>query len=116
MKKNIVIINEQHSLLPSQTEALERENIPYELYKIPVNSLNIVAQTLLANKLEEMEDINVIFASPIPLLLAQLSYNRKVRVGIFHNDNRKKKELPNGKITFTIPDKGWQIVWIGEVI
>ena len=116
MKKNIVIINEQHSLLPSQTEALNRENTPYELYKIPAKGLNLIEQTLLAGKLEEMEDINVIFASPIPLLLAQLSYNRKVRVGIFHNDNREKKELPNGKIIFTVPENGWQIVWIGEVI
>jgi len=31
-------------------------------------------------------------------------------VHIFHNDNREKKELPNGKIIHTVAQKGWVLV------
>ena len=66
----------------------------------------------------------VIFASPVPYMLMRLSdlaaqcidpntgtkaYALE-RVYVFHNDNREKKELPNGKIIQTVASTGWILV------
>ena len=115
--KNVVVINESHTLLPEQEEILNRE-FPdgWELLKVPVSGWT----------LEEMDSVmdnardwgNVIFISPVPYMLKTLSqwqgednglgWTPKVR--LFHNDRREKKELPNGRIVSVVAREGWQLV------
>lgn len=62
----------------------------------------------------------VVFVSPIPYLLKYLSQkaifadergkSKLYDVLVFHNDNREKKELPDGKIIQTVAKTGWQLV------
>mgnify|MGYP000309279407 CR=1 FL=1 len=64
----------------------------------------------------------IIFVSPIPYLLKELTA-RSIRgdyeelttrcvydVLVFHNDNREKKELPDGRIIQVVAKEGWQLV------
>jgi|SRR5690606_30371424 len=64
----------------------------------------------------------VVFVSPIPYMIKRLSQLAMVAdmdgtctfteydVFVFHNDHREKKELPNGKIVYTVAQEGWQLV------
>jgi uncharacterized protein (DUF111 family) len=54
---------------------------------------------------EKIGDQKVIFVSPIPALMKLMRHWK-----VFHNDNREKKELPNGKIIMTVAKKGWVLV------
>jgi len=36
---------------------------------------------------------------------------RETRIRVLHNDNRQKKELPNGKIIMTVAETSWQLVY-----
>ena len=108
-----IFINEQHSLLPEQ-EQLLKENFGYnedfEFIKIPAEGYN----------LQQMQDIYMrlrkgyaVFVSPVPVLLgtvAGMAYMTEVAVYVFHNDNREKKELPDGRIIQTVAKTGWQLI------
>lgn len=52
----------------------------------------------------------VIFVSPIPYLIKFLAGSTGTDVYVFHNDNREKKELPDGRIIQTVAKTGWQLV------
>lgn len=64
----------------------------------------------------------VVFVSPIPYMIKRLTQLSIVAdidgactfmeygTFIFHNDKREKKELPNGKIIYTVAQEGWQLV------
>ena len=150
MKKALVIINEQHSLLPEQEKILSDkynyllprvevedgyDNYKYadayedvvcrgwELLEVPAEGWSI---TEMKEKVEEIYNIakkeremTIIFVSPVPFVLkelAEISGGREnsdidfMEILVFHNDNRKKKELPNGKIISVVANKGWQLV------
>lgn len=113
MKKNYVIINEQHTLSEQQKEVLF-DNFPdYEIYDVPAKGWNIGQMNEVIKFMRDNAE-SVIFVSPIPYLIKQLSclhfQHYKLEVLIFHNDNRVKKELPNGKIIFTVAESGWILV------
>lgn len=119
MKKNVVIINEQHQLLEGQKTLLDKTfGIDgWELKLAPAigwtkEEINVVYKELC-------HPGSVTFISPVPLLMAQLSYYTGVsdsvgsadfRVFLFHNDKREKKELPGGKIIQVISKDGWELV------
>ncbi|MGM8331807.1 hypothetical protein [Clostridium perfringens] len=110
-----VILNEQHSLLPNQQEMLNKkfgEN-GWEIFSIPSNGWTLREQL---EKVEELKgsfekETKIVFASPLPIMIAHLvSWKQWETIFIFHNDKREKKELSNGKIIFTVAQKGWQLV------
>ena len=108
-----LVINEQHKLLPNQEQVLKEEGIEYELVKIPSDGLTIDQQFELADELSKEEA--VVFVSPVPIVLAHLSYLRGCGVGtkiyVFANDKREKIEQ-NGKIIYTVAKDGWKLVSI----
>lgn len=126
MKKILVVLNEQHKLLPEQVELLHQAG-KYEIVPIPATGWTLDQMEAEHKKL--MGNV-VVFASPVPVLLAKLSYSSGyacdehcrnlngplegvgTRVGVLHNDRREKKELPNGKIIQTVAQTGWRLVWI----
>jgi len=122
-RKAFVIINEQHSLLPAQIEILENRIGDYEIIRVPAMGWTLKEQYEILQKL--VHHI-VIFVSPIPYLMKQLSFYEGyghmencdnglligygTQVLVFHNDKREKKELPNGKIISVVAETGWQLV------
>ena len=126
MMNPLVIINEQHTLLDVQAELL--------LNKFGVdgwNTLPVPAEGWTQTEMDAImaSDIfktkTVIFISPIPYMIKMLTaaamanmhlpsiitrYSRTVEsVLLMCNDNREKKELPNGKIIFTVAKTGWYL-------
>lgn len=115
MSKAIVIINEQHNLMEDQVRILNEQFESFERENIPQDGMTLKEIENLANWLidKRFEDGSVtVFASPIPALIKFVvqgsEENEDVRV--FHNDNREKKELPNGKIIMTVAQTGWVLV------
>ena len=117
-----LIINEQHNLFPEQERLLEQfSNQDLEVIKVPANGWTLTEMKAIAR---EITNGTVIFASPIPYLLSRLSFDSghqhgenfmgavgtPLRVLVFHNDNRIKKELLNGKIIQTVAPEGWVLV------
>jgi hypothetical protein len=106
-----VIINEQHTLSADQIQKLDA--------KFGVGSwsrLDVPADGWIASQIREViKDLatpgnnTIIFASPIPLAI-KLAFEAGIKTFVFHNDNRDKKELPNGKIIFTVAQTGWEIL------
>lgn len=121
-----VILNEQHSLMEQQKTLLDQtfgEN-GWEFLKVPANGWTLEEQIEIAKSLVgvQFHESKVVFASPVPILLAKLSYlagSFKEAVGInatqvfvLHNDRREKKELPGGKVISVVAKEGWQLVEI----
>ena len=131
MDKGIVIINENHEILPEQEEILNKcfegkEN--WNFLKAPKSGWTYEEQCEIINeiifraneaqkhwdKTSNQSCLNVIFCSPIPAMLMILSRIQgrggKFEVHVFHNDNREAKELPNGKIIHVIAKTGWMLI------
>jgi len=147
MKKVFLIINEGHSMFPQQEQILEEKFPGYEkvFIRVPANGWT------LEEMKQQMDEIHyaaagaeiqlignhkvayypatkpgnvVIFVSPIPYLLKELtrrSVNADEYFGgikfdfhyetlVFHNDRREKKELPDGRIIQVVAQEGWQLV------
>lgn len=107
---NQVIINEQHTLSADQINKLNSKfgEDKWARLNVPADGWNASQQEEVARDLAG-QDARVVFASPIPLLL-KLVLKAGVETFVFHNDNREKKELPNGKIIFTVAQDGWEIL------
>lgn len=123
--KTIVIINEQHSLLPQQKEIIVRElGGEIELRKIPAEGINRQQIEELAEELSNLDTVNIVVLSPIPLLLGRLAHKAgeidgrydwiclRSHIYILHNDKREKKELPNGKVISVVAQEGWELIEI----
>jgi hypothetical protein len=111
--KAVVIINENHSLLPQQVQLLREEFKSYEEFKVPATGWTKEQIFKEYKSLGEFETQAVVMLSPIPLLLGLLASRRKNQAGftfVFHNDKREKKELPNGKVVYTVAQEGWQLM------
>ena len=118
----ILIMNEQHSLLPQQQAILE-DAYPHgwETIRVPAEGwtrAEIFRQvdSLVRDLVEGHADI--VCLSPIPLLLSQLAWTEGYSRGqgeapgevrVFHNDRREKKELPGGKIIQVVAQEGWEL-------
>ena len=124
----LVIINEDHSLLEEQKEILNEKFNKISFFKIPREGMTLkemkeALENFIFPKMED-DGINIVFVSPIPYLLKECSsFSSKLwedfvngwkcntpRVFVFHNDNREKKELPNGKVIYTVAKTGWVLV------
>lgn len=118
--KTYLVINEQHSLFPEQEDALKKFG-EYETIKVPADGWTVEQMREIAAQIDLWTN-NVIFASPVPYLLAHLAAEAgnvaaiagPVRdetrgVWIFHNDNREKKELPGGRLISVTAKEGWTI-------
>ena len=126
MMNPLVIINEQHTLLDVQNEIL--------LNRFGVdgwNTLPVPAEGWTQTEMDAImaSDIfktkTVIFISPIPYMIKMLTaaamanmhlpsiitrYSRTVEsVLLMCNDTREKRELPNGKIIYSVAKTGWYL-------
>ena len=125
--KAIVIINEQHKLLDEQKKILEEKYEVQEVLQVPAQGWSLKEMDEVIEKLasEEIRDgkrlLDVVFVSPIPYLIMKLTRKEVdwvpeyaeetgIKVKVFHNDNRIKKELPNGKIIQAVAETGWQLI------
>lgn len=113
-EKAIVIINEGHTLLEEQEQLLNKTFKRWEFLKVPVNGYTLIEMKEMCINWDF--NVNTVFVSPIPYMLMHLSYiygykRDTIRlIYVFHNDNRDKKELPNGKVIYTVAKTGWQLV------
>ena len=125
--KTTVIMNEQHSLLPSQEDLLKSHFETFDFLRVPDGGWTAQEMREMATSLEGR---NVVFVSPVPVLLAIVSARAgasrtgnmaekdgaigfagpETHVFVMHNDHREKKELPNGKVVMTVAREGWEIV------
>lgn len=112
MKEVFIVINEQHTILENQKEQIEKSfpDSEWQYIKLPAEGLNLLE---IKNKVQELmkkeKGAPIIFISPVPAMMSLLnSFGRHFFV--FHNDKRDKKELPDGRIIFTVSQIGWQIV------
>jgi len=110
IKKIYLIINEQHSLLPDQRRVLEERfpeaNVGHIL--IPAKGLDLdELRSLYSELLTKTHNISnvIVMVSPIPAIIKWLP-----SVYVFFNSQREKKELPNGKIIFTVAKEGWELI------
>lgn len=126
--KNVVIINETHSLVSEQEKILNKTFDTYEFFYVPKEGWSYEDQKRIAQELVEGGRKNIIFVSPVPVLLALISFYKGygqagIEIGqpflgcsidlyLFHNDHREKKELSNGKIIQVVASTGWQLVKI----
>ena len=116
MKKAIVIMNEQHSLLTEQKLGLsDMFKDSWEIKNVPAKGWTWQEQDKITKDLINTDITHVVFVSPVPVLLRNLSYEHgkdlnNPAVLVFHNDNREKKELPGGKIISVVAQEGWQLV------
>lgn len=125
--KTLVVINETHSLLPEQEQILKQKFDSFDFLKVPSSGWTLEEMKEKINSIIENETDHVVFVSPIPYMIQKLSYQyawyeantnynasfpivKCPRIWVFHNDNRTKKELPNGKIISVIAETGWQLV------
>lgn len=127
--KAIVIINETHSLFPEQENILRERFEEIEFVKVPASGWTLEEMRKIADDLHKRipwdGESAIVFASPIPYLLRELTemaisaemgddydvYTKNLYdVLVFHNDHREKKELPDGRIIQVVAATGWQLV------
>ena len=130
MKKRVkIIINEQHSLLPDQDRVLRKKFNDHnlEFVKVPASGWTIEEMKQKINELSQADV--VVFVSPVPYILAMMSFDRGYDQGfglaggqfpdqasevfIFMNEHREKKELPDGRMIQVLAPIGWKLVQIG---
>ena len=99
----IVVMNEQHTLLPEQAALLPDG---YTIASVPAQGWDL---DTIRQKSQEWGDRMVILVSPIPALMSIRAKDGKP-FQVFHNDRREKKELPDGRIIHTVAKEGWQLV------
>jgi hypothetical protein len=108
--------------MEEQEKLLNKYQQPITIIHVPTSGWDLAVMQKIAGYLQEYlwsrdRKLEIVFASPIPYLVSTLSFiDGRVdsiegqRVFVFHNDKRDKKELPNGKIIYTVAKEGWQIV------
>lgn len=104
-----IVMNEAHSLMPQQKELLEGFFGDFEFMLVPIAGWDKPAILSAVSELLSVD--NVVVLSPIPLLLAKLAKERD-SIHILHNDQRVKKELPNGKVIQVVSQTGWELIEI----
>src|SRR5690554_5729844 len=123
-----VIINEQHTLMEDQERILNEKFGTFELMKVPAEGWTLAEQIEIAESFEDSDTDHVVFASPVPALLAKaaafsahasLAYAANTgriieypAIWVLHNDRRDKKELPCGKVISVVAWEGWELVRI----
>jgi hypothetical protein len=127
MKEAIIILNEQHKLLPEQEAILTQRFGKFETLSVPANGWTKVEQE---QAIMHITCQIVVFVSPIPYMIKKLSMdaagfnarnddhggllpcpmNTAVKlVFVMANDTREKKELPGGKVISVTAKTGWYL-------
>ena len=133
-----VILNEQHTMLPQQKELLESRYENIDLLQVPAEGWTAKEQERQYMLLREGKPLmpdcgDIIFLSPLPIMLAAAAFQRGYhcgyndwaeqdsqgckytsytpRVYLFHNDKRTKQEK-DGKVWYTVPQDGWILQYI----
>lgn len=119
MNANIIVINEQHKLLPEQESLLKDALGAWEVMPVPATGWNSDQMDDAFRKLALSD--RVVFVSPVPLLLARVAFlsgclqnelpGFAVKVGVFHNEKREAKEV-NGRIIHVLAPDGWELRWL----
>jgi len=112
--KVVIVINEQHTLMPDQVRSLNEkfgEGL-WERLDVPADGWS-AAQQIAA--VANAGDATLVFASPLPLMIQRAMCRVHGETFVFHNDERAKKEIPQGegkppKIIFTVAPTGWRIL------
>ncbi|NTW13832.1 MAG: hypothetical protein HGA31_02250 [Candidatus Moranbacteria bacterium] len=120
--RRIVVMNESHKLFPEQKTLLQEKFGTYEILSVPEEGWTLEEMRGVADSIDLWQD-QVLFVSPVPYLLATLSFKAGEMCGlvgpipedrrgvyIFHNDLREKKELPGGRIVSVTATTGWVTV------
>ena len=110
MNKAKVILNEQHSLLPEQEKILNKRYSQIDIISVPSTGWTAKEMKKKAVEVTAEEGFEVVFASPIPLMIKMVHSHIGGLMKIFHNDMREKKELPNGKVIMVVAQTGWQLL------
>lgn len=129
-KRLVIIMNENHKLLPEQERILKEQfpNLDPEFLFAPAAGWTKEEMDQVVASFKEAaagpdcyHTQHVVFVSPIPYLLRELtraeiiaypecSIDTGIWVSVFHNDRREKKELPDGRIIQVVAQEGWQLV------
>jgi len=118
--KVAVIMNVQHKLMKQQRGLLNARYMDtWSIYPVSEEGWDLEKIVEVCEELIKDYD-EVVMVSPVPCLLLLLSQkmgmdrvlNREkgFEVKVFHNSNRVKKELPNGRIISVVAEEGWQLV------
>ena len=118
--KVAVIMNVQHKLMKQQRGLLNARYMDtWSVYPVSEEGWDLEKTIQVYEELIKDYD-KVVMVSPVPYLLLLLSQkmgmdkvsNKKegFEVKVFHNSNRVKKELPNGRIISVVAEEGWQLV------
>lgn len=113
MRKAIVVINGQHSLIENQVSILNEQFDSFDIFRVPENGWTLNQQRAILSDMREWYFDVLVFASPLPAMLKEAvewSMEGGPEVLVFHNDSREKKELPGGKIVMTVAQTGWVLV------
>jgi len=103
-----VVINEQHKLVKNQEDLLnEKFGSNWKLFHIPMSGWDFEQ---LQGVLKLLTGDVVVFASPVPYLLKELSAIQPDDTFIFYNDSRNQKNIANGKTVYSVAKSGWMIV------
>ena len=117
----VVVISEQHTLLKEQLKLLLWKFGSFYTLKVPATGWDIDQQREVLQLLAEQ---TVVFVSPIPWLLKETAAWQSLKnialsdggcptatsgCLVMANDTREKKELPSGKVVYTVPATGWYI-------
>lgn len=115
----LLVINEQHTLLPEQEDLLKKEYGAWEEFKVSSEGETIDAlRARMAKEEATRDEVNWVFVSPIPGMLARavrdVTASHYVQTKVdsvswFENDKREKKELPGGKVISTVAKTGWRL-------
>ena len=113
--KTTIIISEQHTLLPEQESILKEKFGAWSTILVPATGWPREEREIICDTLRG----NVVFVSPIPGMLLDLAGrasfescnhgSQTVRPWVFSNDNREKRELPNGNVISVIAKTGWYL-------
>ena len=127
MKEAIIILNEQHKLLPEQEAILIQRFGRFETLSVPATGWTKDKQDQVIRQITYQI---VVFVSPIPYMIKKLSmdaagFNARnddhggllpcpkntvvEMVFVMANDTREKKELPGGKVISVTAKTGWYL-------
>jgi hypothetical protein len=107
----LLIINEQHTLLPEQERVLREFGWAGATVKAPAAGWTSEQMVQIIDGLDD--DTMLIFASPVAALMSMAAMAH-VTFAVLHNDKREATEItaPDGskKIIHRISATGWQII------
>ena len=113
--KTTVIINEQHTLLPEQESILTENFGTWTTILVPATGWTREERGIICDTIRG----NIVFVSPIPGMILDLAWrasfescnygSQTVSPWVFSNDNREKKELPDGKVISVTAKTGWYL-------